>query len=109
MFQLTIVVPLSSEFYSFLFYANSIISQIFIYCWFGNEVQTKSDKISQAIFESGWTDFPLKTKKDLVFLLMRTREPIKVSAFNLFSLSLDTFMRILRTSWSYFALLHQVT
>nr|XP_015838120.1 PREDICTED: odorant receptor Or2 [Tribolium castaneum] len=109
MFQLTVVRPFSNEFYSLFTYISAIIGQIFMYCWYGNEVEVKSNKIPQAIFESGWTDFPLKTKKDLVFLLMKTREPIKVSAFNLFSLSLDTFMRILRTSWSYFALLNQVT
>jgi hypothetical protein len=35
------VAPLSSEFYSLLSYGIAIILQIFMYCWFGNEVQVK--------------------------------------------------------------------
>ncbi|RZC32999.1 7tm 6 domain containing protein, partial [Asbolus verrucosus] len=41
MFQLTLVAPLSSECYSLLFYVGSITVQIFLYCWFGNEVEIK--------------------------------------------------------------------
>ncbi|KAJ3663355.1 hypothetical protein Zmor_007641 [Zophobas morio] len=41
MFHLTLVVPLSSEFYSLLFYIISISLQIFQYCWFGNQVEMK--------------------------------------------------------------------
>ncbi|KAJ3663377.1 hypothetical protein Zmor_007652 [Zophobas morio] len=41
MFQLTVVEPLSSEFYSLLFYVFSMTVQISLYCWFGNEVEIK--------------------------------------------------------------------
>ncbi|RZC35283.1 7tm 6 domain containing protein, partial [Asbolus verrucosus] len=41
MFQLTLVAPFSSECYSLLFFVGSITTQIFIYCWFGNEVEVK--------------------------------------------------------------------
>jgi hypothetical protein len=33
------VAPLSTEFYSLLFYGSAIVVQIFMYCWFGNEVE----------------------------------------------------------------------
>ncbi|RZC36613.1 7tm 6 domain containing protein, partial [Asbolus verrucosus] len=36
MFQLTVVVPLSNEFYSLLSFGNAILVEIFMYCWFGN-------------------------------------------------------------------------
>ncbi|KAH0821675.1 hypothetical protein GEV33_001116 [Tenebrio molitor] len=41
MFQLTLVAPLSSECYSLLFYVGSMTTQIFLYCWFGNEVEVR--------------------------------------------------------------------
>ncbi|RZB40739.1 7tm 6 domain containing protein [Asbolus verrucosus] len=41
MFQLTIVVPLSNEFYSFIVYLVCIATQVFMYCWFGNEIEIK--------------------------------------------------------------------
>ncbi|KAJ3663369.1 hypothetical protein Zmor_007648 [Zophobas morio] len=41
LFQLTLVTPLSSEFISLLFYVSSMTMQVFLYCWFGNEVETR--------------------------------------------------------------------
>ncbi|KAH0819763.1 hypothetical protein GEV33_003028 [Tenebrio molitor] len=41
MFQLTLVPQFSSECYFLLFYVGSITVQIFVYCWFGNEVEFK--------------------------------------------------------------------
>ncbi|KAJ3663376.1 hypothetical protein Zmor_007651 [Zophobas morio] len=44
MFQLTLVAPLSSESYSLLFYSFSMTTEIFLYCWFGNEVELKTSR-----------------------------------------------------------------
>ncbi|KAJ3663599.1 hypothetical protein Zmor_007846 [Zophobas morio] len=108
MFQLTAVVPFSSEFYSLLSYGLAITVQIFMHCWSGNEVQAKSGNLSYAVFESDWTDLPEDIKKKLFFFTMHLK-PVQISALNLFYLSLDTYMRILKTAWSYFALLYQVS
>ncbi|EFA09170.1 odorant receptor Or1 [Tribolium castaneum] len=109
MFQLTLVIPFSTEFYSLLTYGMAIILQIYMYCWFGNEVEIKSNKIPYAAFECNWVDFSPEVKKNLIFFIMRAQKPVKLSALNLFYLTLDTFMMIIKTSWSYFALLHQVS
>ncbi|RZC35671.1 7tm 6 domain containing protein [Asbolus verrucosus] len=125
MFQLTMVVPLSNEFFSLVTFGMAILVEIFMYCWFGNEVELKSRKISYAAFESDWLNISMEVKKKMVFFILRSQTPLKMSALNLFYLSLDTFMRvnfdnyfhygchcskfqILRTAWSYFALLQQM-
>ncbi|KAJ3636010.1 hypothetical protein MTP99_008864 [Tenebrio molitor] len=41
MFQLTVVEPWSSECYSLLFYGASMVVEICLYCWFGNEVEMR--------------------------------------------------------------------
>ncbi|RZC36253.1 7tm 6 domain containing protein [Asbolus verrucosus] len=108
LFQLTVVTPFSNEFYTYAMYGVAVIVEIFIYCWFGNEVELKSKKIPYAIFESDWTDASLTVKKKMVFFTMKCQTPIKLSALNLFYLSIENFITILRTSWSYFAVLRQV-
>ncbi|RZB40488.1 7tm 6 domain containing protein [Asbolus verrucosus] len=108
MFQLTIVIPFSGEFYSFISYSNCISLQVFLYCWFGNEIEVKSAKLPYAVFASDWTSLPPEIKRDLVIFLLRIHRPLKMSAFGLFNLSLETFVKIMRTAWSYFALLRQV-
>ncbi|RZC34402.1 7tm 6 domain containing protein, partial [Asbolus verrucosus] len=86
------VASYSNEFYSFMIYFSAAIVEIFIYCWFGNEVEIKSRKISYALFESDWTTMSPKTKTTMMFFLLRCHKPLKISAFNLFYLSLDTFV-----------------
>ncbi|RZC32149.1 7tm 6 domain containing protein [Asbolus verrucosus] len=102
------VVPFSSEFYSFVIYGNAVLVEVFMYCWFGNEIEVKSSKVPYAVFESDWTGLSPNIKKNLVIFVSRVRRPLQISAFGLFFLSLETFVRILRTAWSYFALLRQV-
>ncbi|KAJ3663643.1 hypothetical protein Zmor_007884 [Zophobas morio] len=108
MYHLTLVVPLSNQFNSLILYWSAIVVQIFLYCFFGNEVQVTSDKLSYAAFESNWMELSVATKKMLIFFTMNLQKPVQLSALDLFYLTLDTFMRIMKTAWSYFAFLHQV-
>ncbi|KAJ3663315.1 hypothetical protein Zmor_007611 [Zophobas morio] len=48
MFQLSLVDPLSKESFSHLFYVSAITSQIFLYSWFGNEVEIKNTQTSNS-------------------------------------------------------------
>ncbi|RZC42373.1 7tm 6 domain containing protein [Asbolus verrucosus] len=107
MFQLT-VVPFSSQFHALLFFVTCVIIQIFLYCWFGNEVEVKSGRLLYAVFECDWTGLSPELKKNMMFFSLRLQKPLQISALGLFYLSLDTFVKILRTAYSYFALLRQV-
>ncbi|KAJ3663552.1 hypothetical protein Zmor_007803 [Zophobas morio] len=108
LFQITIVAPFSVEFLFLVSYEMAVVAQIFIYCWFGNEVQVKSNNVSFAIYESKWPEFSKKIQKNIWFFMFRSQTPLRMSALNVFYLSLESFMAILKTSWSYFALLQQV-
>ncbi|KAJ3663549.1 hypothetical protein Zmor_007802 [Zophobas morio] len=108
LFQITIVIPFSTEFLFLVSYGVAIVTQIFMYCWFGNEVQVKSNNVSFAIYESKWPDFSKEIQKDIWFFMSRSQTPLRMSTLNVFYLSLESFMSILKTSWSYFALLQQV-
>ncbi|KAJ3663621.1 hypothetical protein Zmor_007865 [Zophobas morio] len=108
MFQLTLLKPLSSEFLSILWYGIAITSEISMYCWFGNEVKVKSNLVSYAAFESDWTSLPNDVKRSLMIFTQKLIEPLRISVFNLFDLSLETFKRIMKTAWSYFTLLTQL-
>ncbi|RZC37616.1 7tm 6 domain containing protein [Asbolus verrucosus] len=82
--------------------------KIFLYCWFGNEIEIKSSKLPYAVFESDWTELPPEVKTLLIIFILRTQRPLKMSAYGLFFLTLETFVKILRTAYSYFALLREV-
>ncbi|XP_063925617.1 odorant receptor Or1-like [Zophobas morio] len=108
MFQLTLVSPVSGEGLSHMFYIHGITTQIFLYCWFGNELEVKSSRIPNAVYESNWIYQPPKVKRNIIFFCIRCQRPIKITAIKLFSLSLQTFIAIMRSAYSYFALLSNV-
>ncbi|RZC42226.1 7tm 6 domain containing protein [Asbolus verrucosus] len=93
MFQLTTVPAFSSEFFALFAYLAAVAVQIFLYCWFGNEVEVKSRQIPYAIFESDWTGASVELKKLMVIFVERNQKPLKVMALDLFFLNLDTFMK----------------
>ncbi|RZC39416.1 odorant receptor 46a, isoform B-like [Asbolus verrucosus] len=88
---------------------DTIISALMVYVGAQSDILCdNSSQIPYSAFESDWTGIPLEAKKNLIIFIIRTQKPIKMSAINLFSLSLATFTTILRTSWSYFAVLRRV-
>ncbi|XP_068910387.1 odorant receptor Or1-like [Tenebrio molitor] len=108
MFLMTIVTPLGEQFFSFGIYGFSATFEIFIYCWFANEIQVKSDEVPRSAFQSDWLGASTEAKKRLIFFIMNAQRPLRISALNLFDLCLNTFLKILKTSWSYFALASQL-
>ncbi|KAJ3663404.1 hypothetical protein Zmor_007670 [Zophobas morio] len=108
MFQLSLIQSVNKEALVSLLYILGIMLQLFLYCWFGTEVETKSSKIPYATFMSQWYEQPLHIKKNLLILSERCQRPIQITAINLFALSLKTFVNIIRTAWSYFAVLYNV-
>ncbi|KAJ3663401.1 hypothetical protein Zmor_007667 [Zophobas morio] len=108
MFQLSLVETVNQEALVSLLYIMGIMIQLFIYCWFGTEVEIKSSKIPYAVYVSQWYDQPLNAKKNMLILSQRCQRPIQITAINLFALSLNTFINIIRTAWSYFVVLYNV-
>jgi hypothetical protein len=101
------MVPFTAGFFYFTSYYLASVTQMFQYCWFSNEVHLKSANVPCAAFESDWTDLSLEVKKGLLFFIMRTQKPLHISALNVFHLSLESFVAILKTAWSYYTLLRQ--
>ncbi|KAJ3663414.1 hypothetical protein Zmor_007680 [Zophobas morio] len=108
LFKLGLTVPGSAEFYTIITFAWIMILELFLYCWFGNEVELKSSNIPAAACNCNWIGKSIKLQKMVLFFVMRTQRHMTINAHNLFSLTLRTYMGIMRSSWSYFAVLRQM-
>ncbi|XP_044759273.1 odorant receptor 4-like [Coccinella septempunctata] len=108
LFRLSVIEPLSPEFLTVLVFISSIGIQLFLYCWFGNEVTVQSSKLHLAAFHCSWVGSPISFQKKLIIFMRRTADPIKMRALHFFPMSIITFSTIMRNSWSYFAVLQQV-
>ncbi|XP_050499176.1 odorant receptor Or1-like [Diabrotica virgifera virgifera] len=107
-FEMTMVRVTSVRFFSMALYQYCMLLEIFPSCYFGNEVILESRKLTSSAYHSDWLNYNVKVRKNLIFFMTRTQKITKITAGGFFTLSLDTFIKILKSSWSYVAVLIQV-
>ncbi|XP_039452362.1 odorant receptor Or1-like [Culex pipiens pallens] len=91
-----------------VFYLLAMICQIWQFCYVGNEVSHSVDKINEMAMMCNYPKFNKPTARAFLILLTRAMQKteIKVGVVFKFTLSLSTFLWILKTSYSYFAVLN---
>ncbi|XP_018365431.1 PREDICTED: odorant receptor 49b-like [Trachymyrmex cornetzi] len=99
---------LHADYFSLILYTSSILIRIFIYCWFGNEVKLKSLQLVDSIFQMEWLIIDNSVKKSLLIIMKRAMIPIEISTLHILTMNLDSFVTLLKTSYSVYNLLTQV-
>ncbi|KAL0119576.1 hypothetical protein PUN28_007789 [Cardiocondyla obscurior] len=84
-----------------------MLMQIFLYCWYGNEVTLKSTEIGSAIYEMDWSVLPADLMKTLLMIITRSKKPIKITSGNIITLSNESFMKIIKISYSAYNVLQR--
>ncbi|XP_028047933.1 odorant receptor 49b [Monomorium pharaonis] len=88
-------------------YMSCMLIQIFLYCWYGNEVKLKSLQIISDLFEMEWFTLDQNTRKDLLIIALRGRMPIEFSSAYVIPMNLNSFVGLLKTSYSTYNILQQ--
>ncbi|KAL0116254.1 hypothetical protein PUN28_011233 [Cardiocondyla obscurior] len=81
------------------------LAPIFYYCWFGNEVKLKSLQLSDSIYNLEWPIFSNNIKKGLLMIMHRATIPIEFTSGDIMPANLDSFVTVLKTSYSLFNVL----
>ncbi|XP_014480256.1 PREDICTED: odorant receptor 4-like isoform X1 [Dinoponera quadriceps] len=97
------------EFFSLILYFSGIMLQIFFYCWYGNELELKSKRIASAIYFSNWTMATPRERRSMVLIMINSQKGFVFSYHGIFTLCLDTFTWIFKTSYSAFNLLQHAS
>ncbi|XP_022817446.1 odorant receptor Or1-like [Spodoptera litura] len=97
----------SMQFFSILTYLSVMISQLFVCCWCGHELTATSEDLHRVLYKCYWYEQDVKFKRELCFAMMRISRPLVLRAGHYIILSRQTFVAILRMSYSYFAVLNQ--
>ncbi|NP_001177533.1 odorant receptor 124 [Nasonia vitripennis] len=100
---------MSFEFITLFIYLTCMLTQIFLYCWFGNELQLKSKTISDAVYHSNWTRLTPKLRRNLLFTMFISQNGLMISFHGQCSLSINTYVSILKTSYAAFNLLRKTS
>lgn len=82
-----------------------MILQIFLPCYYGNEISFASQELSLEVFHSQWIDGSKEHKKSIIFMLEAMKKPIKIHAYSLLQINYDTFNSVCNSAYSMYALL----
>ncbi|XP_063834209.1 putative odorant receptor 92a [Ostrinia nubilalis] len=82
--------------------------QIFFVCFFGDMLKDSSTAVSTAVYNSRWYLADAAFGKSALIMQTRAQKPCTVTAAGFADVNLKAFMKILSSSWSYFALLQTV-
>nr|XP_050859075.1 odorant receptor 56a-like [Vespula vulgaris] len=108
-FQAIVVSGQDSNFWKYSIYLGAAVSQLLYICWIGNEMITHSSSLAEAQWLSQWHDQPFdRTANLLIFSSMFSQKPLRLKAGKFYTLSLETFIAIMKGSYSFFALLNSM-
>ena len=82
--------------------------EIFLPCYFGNEVYVSHGKLSESIFHSDWTNESKEFKMAMTIFMENIKKPLKISAFGIFHVDLENFMTIMNSSYSLYAVFNNL-
>nr|ALR72559.1 odorant receptor OR14 [Colaphellus bowringi] len=81
-----------------------MLIQIFCYCWFGHNITMKSSEVGDICYHTKWFESDLMIRKIILIIMERCKKPVELRA-KIFTLNLQTLLAILRSSYSYMAIL----
>ncbi|XP_055842590.1 odorant receptor 42b-like [Episyrphus balteatus] len=93
---------------STLFYMCCLLFVSFPVCYFGNAFMMETDNLTTSIYSNNWLELPMKFKKCIIIFMQKSQESNVIYAGGLVSITLETFIAIIRLSFSMFTFLDQV-
>nr|XP_023026247.1 odorant receptor 94a-like [Leptinotarsa decemlineata] len=95
----------SPQFMSSFVYMNAMFIQILLYCFFGHSIMTNSEDVNLAMYMSNWYISEKSVRKTFIILMERCKAPIIFTAAKIFPVNLVTLSWIMRSSYSFLAVL----
>ncbi|XP_018403369.1 PREDICTED: odorant receptor 46a-like [Cyphomyrmex costatus] len=88
------IVMINGNLVTLIMYTACMLSQIFLYCWFGNELKLKSIGVANSIYNMKWQMPDNKSKKALLLIMRRSMVPIEFNSAVVITLNLDSFVSV---------------
>ncbi|XP_049835063.1 odorant receptor Or2-like [Schistocerca gregaria] len=88
-------------------YLSTMLSELFVNCWFGDDLITESENLALAAYDAvtSLQGCPLSIKRSLLLLMHRAQRPLCITAGGFFPLSRESFVAVLNVSYSFYAIL----
>lgn len=74
--------------------ALSVTSFMFIYCFCGNLLTVRCEKVNEAIIQSFWYKYPIKFQMFIKMILIRNQKSFYITGFKVTQCSFETFKKV---------------
>ncbi|KAL1491473.1 hypothetical protein ABEB36_012068 [Hypothenemus hampei] len=95
----------SIEFYFNCSFTFDVLFEMGVPCWFATLLTNKSVEVSDACYNYNWLHSSTKVKKLLLIIQCRGQRPLYITAGKITHLSLQAYLQVLKSGYSYFALM----
>ncbi|XP_076268078.1 putative odorant receptor 85d [Rhynchophorus ferrugineus] len=85
------------------------IAMFFMICLSGQEITDKSRSVSEAIYNSNWYNLPVRLRKYVLIIMLRTIKPLRLKAEWVGIFTLPLSVNVFKTAYSFFTLLLTMT
>ncbi|XP_050670651.1 odorant receptor 94a-like [Leptidea sinapis] len=99
-----LLVPVSESVIARVAYFFALVMQIFVPGYLGSQLEHEGQQLVFAVYCSQWMSRKESFKRSLKLFMLRANVPIVMYGFKLFTISLDTFTKILKSAYSFAAL-----
>nr|QGW45423.1 odorant receptor 50 [Bradysia odoriphaga] len=100
-------IDLAQDLYFVAFLTYSIFD-IFMILYLGNELKLASDELSTCLYESDWIEQTESSRKSIIILSERLKQPQQLVVGKLYPLNLETFTSIVNGAYSMFNILQSL-
>ncbi|XP_036145709.1 odorant receptor 49b [Monomorium pharaonis] len=83
----------------------SLLLQLFFYSFVGDYLKCQMEDVAESIYSCKWYSLQTKLMRNVVFVIMRSQQPVQLFAGKFLVVNLKTFMTILKSSLSYLSVL----
>ncbi|XP_017869781.1 PREDICTED: putative odorant receptor 19b [Drosophila arizonae] len=94
-----------------LFHASSLLTSItietLVICYASEQVTHEGEQMANAIYDTNWIDQPVRFRRTLVIMLMRSQRPICIVAGNILPVRMTTLLSVIKGAYTMFTLLNE--
>ncbi|XP_064073172.1 odorant receptor 85c-like [Vanessa tameamea] len=82
----------------------ALLLPIYILCYNAEMLKVESSGIADSAYETLWYNGDTHYQKTIQFIIARSQRPCCLTSLNYVSITLNTFTKVVSTTWSYFSL-----
>ncbi|TDG42445.1 hypothetical protein AWZ03_011124 [Drosophila navojoa] len=90
-----------------MFLLTSIIIETLIVCYASEQVTHEGEEMANAIYETNWMDQPVRFRRTLVFMMMRSQRPIGIVAARILPVRMTTLLSVIKGAYTMFTVLKE--